>query len=134
MNDQPFSLALGERDWWPLTRLLAVAFSFGLLAHCRFGWNPPLRDLWALPGGLATIFLFAVALSSTLAHVFLIAAAIPLCGIILLNDWLYDATCWILRTVLRLRSRISVAVLGLCGEVALFGGIALLIRKFLVGI
>ena len=54
---------------------------------------------------------------------------IPLCGIILCNDWFYDATCVTLRMVLRLRSRALLAVLGLCGEILLFGAAATLIYR-----
>ena len=124
MNDE---LRAG-RDWWPLTRLLTVGLVFGLLAHWRLGWNPHLRDLWAVPGGLATIFLFIVALSSSLAHICLVVAAIPFCGVILLNDWLYDAAAWTCRTVLRVTSRWTLAFGGLCGEIILFTGLAYALR------
>ena len=116
-------------DWWPLTRLLTVGLVFGLVAHWRFGWNPVVRDLWALPGGIVALLSFAVLLSSAVAHLCLVALAITMCGIILLNDWLYDATVWSLRMVLRLKSRTVLAVLGLCGEIVMFGGIAHALRR-----
>jgi hypothetical protein len=120
-----------ERDWWPLTRLLSVGLAFGVVAHLKFGWNPHPRDLWAVPGGITVILSFVVMLSSGLAHICLVALMLPLCGIILCNDWFYDISHWMLRTVLRLRSRISLAVLGLCGEIFLFGGMAYLVRAIL---
>ena len=122
----------GERDWWPLTRLLTVAMVFGLLAHWRFGWNPVARDLWALPGGLLAIFVSIVMLSSTLAHLFLVAAAIPLCGIILLNDWLYDFSRASCRILLRMRSHVALNLAGLCGEIALFGLLIYLLKVHLL--
>ena len=108
-----------------------MALVAGMFAHWRLGWNPHLRDLWSLPGGVATIFLFIVALSSTLAHVALVALSVPLCGVILLNDWLYDASLWVCRAVLRLKSSAVLAAGGLCGEIILFGALAVLVRRFL---
>lgn len=131
MDEGMSPLARGERDWWPLTRLLTVGLVFGLVAHWRFGWNPVLRDLWALPGGFVTLFSFVVLLSSAMAHLCLVALAIPMCGVILLNDWFYDATVWTLRMVLRLRCRAVLAVLGLCGEILMFGGLAYAVGSLL---
>jgi hypothetical protein len=125
-------LTWGERDWWPLTRLLTVGLAFGFLAHWRFGWNPVVRDLWSIPGGFLTIFSFILLLSSTMAHLCLVVLSIPMCGIILCNDWFYDATHWTLRIVLRLRSRALLAVLGLCGEIALFGLASYLLKVHLL--
>ncbi len=123
-GDNAFGLVWAERDCWPLTRLLVVALAFGWIAHWRFAWNPAWRDVWALPGGIAAIFLTIVALSSGLAHVVLVAAAIPLCGIILLNDWLYDLSAAAYRVALRPRSAGIIALAGLIGELVLFGGLA----------
>jgi hypothetical protein len=123
-----YQIAL-ERDWWPLTRLLTVGLVFGVVAHLKFGWNPHPRDLWAIPGGIAVILSFVIMLSSGLAHMCLVALMLPLCGIILCNDWFYDVSHWTLRTVLRLKSPRLLAALGLSGEILLFGGIALLFRR-----
>jgi hypothetical protein len=124
----PISL---ERDWWPLTRLLTVGLFFGLVAHLKFGWNPHPRDLWAIPGGIAVILSFVIMLSSGLAQMCLVALMLPICGIILCNDWFYDLSHWIARAVLRLRSGRPLAVLGLCGEIILFGVVAYTIRRVL---
>ncbi len=126
------ALAWDERDWWPLTRLLIVGLAFGLLAHWKFGWNPVARDLWALPGGVLTILFFVVLLSSTMAHVCLVVLAIPLCGIIMLNDWLYDFSRASCRVYLRTRSRVALNLAGLCGEIALFGLLFYLLRVYLL--
>jgi hypothetical protein len=109
-----------------------VGLAFGLVAHWKFGWNPAVRDLWALPGGLLTIFSFILLLSSAMAHVCLVALSIPLCGIILLNDWLYEISKQLCLVVLRMRPGPLLALSSLCGEIALFGGLGLLIVR-LVG-
>ncbi|MDE2142868.1 MAG: hypothetical protein KGJ84_10690 [Elusimicrobia bacterium] len=122
-----------ERDWWPLTRLLIVVLSFGLVAHWKFGWNPAARDLWALPGGIVAILSFVVLLSSTMAHVCLVLLAIPLCGIIMLNDWLYDLSRASCRVLLGTRSRVVLNLAGLSGEIALFGLLFYLLKVHLFG-
>ncbi|MDE2038441.1 MAG: hypothetical protein KGO96_02860 [Elusimicrobia bacterium] len=131
-GDAAFGLVWTERDWWPLSRLLAVCLAFGLFAHFRLGWNPHPRELWTITGGIAVILSFIVMLSSGLAHVCLIVLMIPLCGIILCNDWFYDASYWLAQLALRLRSRPLFAALGLCGEILLFAGLAVLLRRLLV--
>jgi hypothetical protein len=88
--------------------------------------------MWAIPGGIAMILSFIVMLSAGLAHICLVVLMIPLCGIILCNDWFYDASRRLARLVLRLRSRALLAALGLCGEILLFAGLALLLRRLLV--
>lgn len=132
MDEQDFSLAWAERDWWPLTRLLIVGLAFGLFAHARLGWNPHPRDLWAIPGGIAMIVSFIVMLSSGLAHICLIALMLPLCGIILCNDWFYDVSYWLARAALRLKSGALLAALGLCGEILLFGSLGALVHRLLI--
>ncbi|OYV35757.1 MAG: hypothetical protein B7Z81_08335 [Acidocella sp. 20-61-6] len=115
-----------------LTRLLTVGLSFGLLAHWKFGWNPVARDLWALPGGILTILSFVVLLSATMAHVCLVVLAIPMCGIIMLNDWLYDFSRASCRVFLGTRSRVVLNLAGLSGEIALFGLLFYLLKVHLL--
>jgi len=51
-----------------------------------------------------------------------------------LNDWFYSASWHACRAILRFRSAWLLAIGGLCGEVLLFGGLALLIRAALQGL
>ncbi len=130
-GDVAFGLVWAERDWWPLSRLLAVGLAFGLFAHFRLGWNPHPREFWAIPAGICVILTFAVALSFGLAHVCLVALMLPLCGIILCNDLFYDASLWMARVVVGGRSPKIGASLGLCGEILLFGAAVASIHRWL---
>ncbi|MDE2038647.1 MAG: hypothetical protein KGO96_03920 [Elusimicrobia bacterium] len=132
MSRENSCLSWGERDWWPLTRLLTVGLAFGLLAHWKLGWNPVARDLWALPGGILTILSFVVLLSPAMAHVCLVVLAIPMCGIIMLNDWLYDLSRASCRVFLGTRSRVVLDLAGLSGEIALFGLLFYLLKVYLL--
>lgn len=130
--DARASYPWSERDWWPLTRLLMVGLAFGLHAHWKFGWNPHPRDLWALPGGILAILSFIVLLSSSMAHVCLVVLAIPMCGIIMLNDWLYDFSRAGCRVFLGERPRVVLNLAGLSGEIALFGLLFYLLKVYLL--
>jgi len=131
MMDELSWFTWGERDWWPLTRLLTVGLAFCLLAHWAFGWNLGARNLWALPGGILAIFSFVLLLSSGLAHVCLVVLMAPVCGIILLNDWFYDLSRAVCQILLRTHSHIVLNLAGLCGEIALFGLATYLLKVYL---
>ena len=122
-------LTWGERDYWPFIRMLIVAFSLGVAAHLWLGWRLDLRPLLAVPGQVLGILSILALISFALAELYLLLFVIPIYIVGVLNDWFYDATHWTLRIVLRLRSRALLAVLGLCGEIAIFGGLGLLIRQ-----
>ena len=54
--------------------------------------------------------------------------------VVVLNDWIYEASLWALRTLFRLRSRRLLATASLCSEAALFAGGFVLLRRFFAGL
>lgn len=120
-----------EWDWWPLARLLITASVLGITAHLLWGWTIPLRGLAGAPGKAFESFaLFALA-SDVLAHLYLVALAFPLYAAVLLNDSFYDASRWVIEAAFRPHSKLFLDILGLGGEILLFGGLGILGRWFL---
>ena len=119
-------------DWWPFTRLLITAAVLGLAAHTFFGWSVEPRRLLSTPGQMLGVLSILAMISFILADLYLLAfLLVPLYVVGVLNDWFYLASRAACRVLLRLRSAPVLAVGGLCGEVLMFGSLALLIRAAL---
>ena len=124
------SRPLPRWEAWPLIRLLTVFIATGLWAHWRFAWKPPSpTELQAASVGLVVLFLFFGLFSVTLARLYVALVCLPFYATIRLNGWLYDASYWTFRTILRLLyiRRVS-AVAALAGELGLFIGLWRLIE------
>lgn len=121
-------------DWWPLARLLTVIAVFGAVAYGRFGWTPDLAAVAALPRRVFEVLSFCALISFGLAHLYLILLMFPIFAVVTLNDTFYAGSHWLCRVVLRMRSGQVLALSGLCGEIVLFGGLGLLIRRLLFGL
>ena len=113
-------------DWWPLARLLTVLGAFGSLASLS-SHSLDLGSLQSLPGRVFEVFTFFTLLSFALAHLYLMLIMLPLYALVTLNDTFYDLSVWVIKTVLRPRSKGAVAAAGLCGELLLFGAVAALV-------
>lgn len=113
--------AAKQVDWWPFIRLLITAAVLGLAAHAFVGWQPRPRELIALSGQMVGVLAILAMISFALADLYLLAfLLVPLYVLAVLNDWTYSASFWAGRTILRLRSQRSLAMAGLCGEIAIF--------------
>jgi len=116
-------------DWWPLVRLLTVLFVFGTFAHFRLGWTFGPGRLAAFPREVFEVFSLFTLLSFGLAHLYLVLLMFPIYAVVTLNDSFYDAAVWVGRTVIRLRPGRVLSLVGLGGELLLFGaGAALILR------
>lgn len=118
-------------DWWPLARLLITASVIGLAAHCYLGWTPDLHEAVILPRRIFEVLSFCALLSFGLAHLYLLLLMFPIYAVVTLNDAFYDGSVAVVRAVLRLRSGRAVALAGLFGEIALFGGLTLALLRLL---
>jgi hypothetical protein len=108
-------------DPWPLTRLLSVLCTLGLWTHWRFGWGPPaLPSLGQTTWGLFEAFCLCTLLSSTLARLLIVILMFPLYAIIVLNDWFYDGSYWLIQVLTGPRSPRLNAGFALAGELGLF--------------
>lgn len=121
-------------DWWPSTRIAITAAVLGTAAHVFLGWQPPLRQVLAMPGQVLGVLSILAMISFTLADLYLLLFLIPLYIVGVLNDWFYDLSRWLCRVVLRMASGPLLAFSGLCGEIALFGGLGVVIRWLLLGL
>lgn len=106
---------------WPLTRLLMVLAGLGLWAHWRLGWNlPTLPQLERYAFGQLAAFSLCAIFSSALARLYLAVLLFPLYATIVLNDWLYEGSRFLLRLVSGPRSPQVEAGCSLAGEFGLF--------------
>jgi len=112
-----------EWDWWPLARLVALALFAAGAAHFVYGWRFSGKSALIAAVGVFENFSLVAAFSSTLAYLYAAVFLFPLCGVIVLNEWLYDAPAWLLRKALRVRSNRVLMPLGLGCELALFSGL-----------
>lgn len=119
-------------DWWPLVRLLTVLSVFGAIAYFDFGWKVSATEVLGLPRRVFEVLSFLALLSFGLAHLYLILLMFPLYATVTLNDTFYNLTVWIFRLIFRVQSSWALALLGLGGEIALFGAILLLVRHLLL--
>lgn len=114
-------LTMGGRDWWPFTRLITTAAVLGIGAHVFLGWEVQPRRLITLPGQMLGVLSILAMISFVLADLYLLLFLSPLYVVGVLNDWFYNFSHWTFRTIFRVRSSRTLALLGLIGEVALFG-------------
>jgi len=121
----------GPVDWWPFTRIIVTAAALGLAAHVYLGWPLRPRELFALSGQILGVLSILAMISFVLADLYLLLFLVPLYVVGVLNDGFYNASRAACRGLLRLRSAPVLALGGLCGEVLLFGSLALLIRAAL---
>lgn len=121
--------AMSDVDWWPFTRITIAAAVLGLAAHLFLGWQPPLRQLLAMPGQILGVLSLMAMISFALADLYLLVFLIPLLIVGILNDWFYGASRWVCRVMLRIQSARVLAIGGLCGEVLLFLAAGLLLRR-----
>jgi hypothetical protein len=119
---------LRQVDWWPFTRITITAAILGLAAHLFLGWQPPLRQLLAMPGQVLGIVSLAAMISFALADLYLLVFLVPLLIVGILNDWFYSASRWACRRVLRIKSGAVLTSIGLCGEIVLFAGFVYALR------
>ena len=112
-----------EWDWWPLARLIALALFVALAAHFAYGWRFSGKSAMIAAAGVFESFSLVAFFSSTLAYLYAAVFLFPLCGVIVLNEWLYDAPAWLLRKVFRVRSSRVLMPLGLGCELVLFSGL-----------
>ena len=104
-NNNPGWNPFTQWDPWPLIRLLSVLCTLGLWAHWRFGWGPP-----ALPSfgqtalSLFEAFCLCALVSFTLARLLIVILMFPLYAVIVLNDWLYDGSYWMIQVLAGPRS------------------------------
>lgn len=113
-----------DRGLWPLLRLLAVAAALGLLAHWRCGWNPPtIHGLEQAAGALCGVLILCAFFSSALAETFLALVCFPLHVAVVLNDWLYCASRFLLRPISGRCSPLLQVGLATAGELGLFVGL-----------
>ncbi len=124
----------GDRDCWPFVRILIVATVLLSAAHCRLGWKLDTSRLLAMPGQVLGVLSILAMISFALAELYLLLFAIPLYVLGVLNDWFYDLSWGLCRVLLRMRPGPLLALAGLSGEIALFGGLGLLIRRLLIGL
>jgi len=115
-----------HRDWWPATRFFTVALVYGGSAWLLAGM-PAIPWTVAADGAgriLKTTFGLGI-LSMTLAYVYAVAMVwllvLPFYFSVLLNDWFYDVSHWLLAGLLGAGSPRVLAGFSLGGEVALFG-------------
>lgn len=119
-------------DPWPLIRLLSVLFTLGLWAHWRLGWTPPALPAFSRSAlGVFEAFCLCALVSFSLTRVFLAVLMFPLFATIVLNDWFYDCSHWLLRIVAGPRSPWLSSGLALGGELGLFLSLAYLIERLL---
>lgn len=107
-------------DPWPLARIIIVLGVFGYYINSQCAWKLTLHDLGAIACTLSLVFFIIAVISGTLASLCLDLAMLLIYLVILSNQWFYEATCWFLKALLRLRCRILLALFGLCGEIILF--------------
>ena len=120
-NTPPRRAWLAQWDFWPLTRLLLVIAALGLWAHWRFGWNlPTLPQLERYAFGQVAAFSLCAMLSSALARLYLAVLLFPLYVTVVLNDWFYEGSRFLLRLVSGLHSPRGEAGCALAGEIGLF--------------
>ncbi len=121
----------GERDCWPFVRILIVgAVLFGA-GHSALGLKLDMHRLLRMPGQVLGVLSVMAMISFVLAELYLLLFAIPLYVLGVLNDWFYAIGQWVYRKALGETSSVMLAFVGVCGEVLLFGGLGLLIRRFL---
>jgi len=118
-----------SRDWWPFTRIAITAAALGAAVHFFLGWQPPLRQVLAMPGQVLGVLSILAMISFVLADLYLLLFLVPIYVIGVLNDWFYLASWHACRAILRLRAAWLLAIGGLCGEIVLFGGLACLLRE-----
>lgn len=121
-----------ERDWWPTWRMLITACVLGAAAHLYLGWSIDLHHLLAMPGQILGVLSILAMISFVLAELYLLIFLIPIYILGVLNDWFYNATRWVCRTVFRIRSAPLLTLFGLCGEIALFGLSVYLLNTHLI--
>lgn len=130
--DQKQAYPTGGVDWWPFTRLLITAAVLGLAAHAFFGWSIEPRRMLSTPGQMLGVLSILAMISFILADLYLLAfLLIPLYVVGVLNDWFYLASRWIAGTIFQVKSARLLALIGLAGEVFLFGSLAWLARRLL---
>ena len=112
-----------EWDWWPLARLIALALCAAAVAHFVYGWRFSGKSALIAAAGVFESFSLVAFFSSTLAYLYAAVFLFPLCGVIVLNEWLYDAPAWLLRKAFRVRPSHVLMPLGLGSELALFSGL-----------
>lgn len=133
MNLKAFGVWLSEWDPWPLIRLVAVFIAAALWLHWRFQLTMPSpRELARIGAGLFETFCVCAVLSAVLADLFLVVLMFPLYATIVLQDWFYDASHWLLRLFLGPRSPRLTAGLALAGELGLFLGLWRSVELFLM--
>ena len=122
-------------EWnpWPLTRLLTVIIVLAIQAHLAYGWEIPWEVFIALPGRILSVFVGLFLVSGTLACIYALLWLVPLATLIFLNDWTYEGSRWIIRTLFKLRSGCLLAGASLCLEAAVFVGGFFLLQHFFVG-
>jgi|CXWL01.1.fsa_nt_gi hypothetical protein len=123
-------------DPWPLTRLLLVLATLSLWAHLQNGCalpTPPVLGRAAF--GLFEAFCLCTLVSFTLARLLVVILMFPLYAIIVLNDWFYDGSYWLIRFLTGPRSPRWKAGFALAGELGLFVGLCrsmeFLLRNYL---
>jgi len=110
---------------WPLTRLLIVLATLGLWAHWRFDWRPPaLPQVGEFVLGQIAVFFLCSLVSSILGQLYLLVLTFPLLAAIVLNDWFYEGSRWLLRLISGPRPPRLEAGLALAGELGLFVGLS----------
>lgn len=119
-------------DWWPFTRIAITAAVLGAAAHIFLGWQPPLRQVLAMPAQMLGVLSILAMISFVLADLYLLLFLGPLYVVGVLNDWLYLASWHACRAILRLRPAWLLALGGLLGEILLFGGLAYMVRRILL--
>jgi len=124
--------AAGRIDWWPFTRLAITATALGAAAHTFLGWQPPLRQVLAMPGQTLGVLSILAMISFVLADLYLLLFLGPLYVVGVLNDWFYFASHCACRMVFRPKSAWLLALGGLCGEILLFGSLAYFLRRVLL--
>lgn len=109
---------------WPLTRLLLILAGLGLWAHWRHGWDlPTTAQLERYAFGQVAVFSLCAMFSSALARLYLVVLLFPLYTAVILNDWLYEGSRFLLRLATGPRSPILEAGCAFAGELGLFMGL-----------
>ena len=115
---------------WPLTRLVIILALLALQAHLC-GWAVPWADILAFPGRFVIVVVSLFLLAGSWAFLYFFLWMLPIILILLLNDWLYGGSRWILQELFKLRSRYLLAGASVCMEAGvLVGGFFLLQRYF----
>jgi hypothetical protein len=121
-------------DWWPSSRLAITAAVLGLGAHFFLGWQPPIRYVLALPCQIFEVTGLLAMVSFALADLYLLLFLVPLLVLAVLNDWFFLGSRFAAEFIVGRRSALVLNLLGLGGEILLFGALGLALRRLFLPI